>query len=168
MPRRLRDGFGDAYQALRSPLLVTGLEDHTERSRRAESLRPFSGCAARRRAPRRRPSVDGPAPRYPRNAGEGTSGPRRDAASRGRQFEKQTAGVPIGGGTDSPLTSRLLGGPTDPRKDRGPSEPEPPSWDMRRKFVFPGVRPRRSGPDVPSPATWRWRTRSPWELRSLR
>ena len=33
-------------------------------------------------------------------AGEGTSGPRRDAASRLRQIEKRTAGVPIGG--DSP------------------------------------------------------------------
>ena len=57
---------------------------------RAESLRPFSGCAARRRAPRRRPPSDGTAPRRHRDAraGGGTSGPRRDAASRASSVRK--------------------------------------------------------------------------------
>ena len=69
----------------------------------------------------------GPHRRHQASAGEGTSGPRRDAASRDRQFEKRTAGVPIGGGTDSPLTSELPVRPTDPRSAYGLPQPKPPS-----------------------------------------
>ena len=35
-----------------------------------------------------------------------TSGSRRDAGSPLRQFEKRSAGIPIGGGAVSPLTSK--------------------------------------------------------------
>jgi len=45
-----------------------------------------------------------PQTRPERRSGVGASGPRCDAARPLRQFEKRIAGVPFGGGDDSPTT----------------------------------------------------------------
>ena len=51
-------------------------------------------------------------------------GPRRDAASAGRQFEKCTAGAAYREGTDSPLTRGSPGCPTDCAPALGPPKPK--------------------------------------------
>ena len=73
-------------------------------------------------------------------------GPRRDAARAHRQFEKWAAGVPIRGGTDSPLSYGIRGRPTDWAPACGLPEPERPSSGHRRKSIFPpvGRGPRRA------------------------
>ncbi len=73
-------------------------------------------------------------------------GPRRNAASAGRQFEKCAAGAPIRGGADSPPPRGSPIGPTDWAPALGLPKPERPSSGHRRRCIFPRVRPRRRGP----------------------
>ena len=75
-------------------------------------------------------------------------GPRRDAASAGRQFEKCAAGAPIRGGADSPPPRGSPIGPTDWAPALGLPKPERPSSGNRRRCIFPRVRPRAPWPDV--------------------
>ena len=99
--------------------------------------------------------VIGTAPNGPRRhavASRDTSGPRRDAASRApvrpknqlQAFQSAEASIrhcP----PEAPYAQLILA-----RSESHPSA-EPPSSGARRKLVFPGVRPRRRGPDVSLP-----------------
>ena len=91
IPRATTDGVSDARQALRSAWLVSSLADHTGRSRPRGIVAPvfrLRRAAASSKAPSTECWDRTDRPRQRAIAGGGTSGPRRDAASGQRQFEK--------------------------------------------------------------------------------
>ncbi len=96
--------------------------------------------------------------------GGSMSVPRRDADSpllageprtmqrRTGKVEKRSAGVPIGGGADSPTAKGSPHCPTDPLPAYGQPQPQPPR-ERAPKDRFSGRSPRRRGADLDPPGS---------------